>query len=201
VTILQRDNAEDGFTLIELVISMAVLAIIIVPVTGSMLFGLLETNGMRDRIADSSGAQIISSYFPSDIQSAGSDTSTGIDTSGNGHCSSIPGDATVRLRVTIPDATSPTTAAKETTVLYYTQPDPSTALKLTRRSCRTTPALDSSTIVVQHVDASSGFTPVCDPVATCKKVTVSLKTYNPKSASQGYSGKTFVLIGTRRISS
>jgi type II secretory pathway pseudopilin PulG len=208
VTELRSNDSEEGFTLIELVISIGVLALIIVPIVGSMLFGLVQSSGMRERINDSSGAQLISSYFPSDIQSAGSDAGTGIALSGNGNCTTVPGSATVQLRITIPDATLATSAAPatktahETTVLYYTQPDPTGALKLTRQACRTTPTMDTSTVVVPHLDSTPGFSPVCTPtLAACTRVTVTFKAFNPKATSTGYAGKTYVLNGTRRITS
>src|SRR5438552_3745606 len=86
---------DSGLTLIELMISIGILGVIIGPIVASMLLGLLSSGGTRDRIADASSAQILSSYFPSDIQSAGSATttgaqSTGIAFTGLGSCGGLP---------------------------------------------------------------------------------------------------------------
>jgi hypothetical protein len=64
------------------------------------------------------------------------------------------------------------------------------------------PSVDTASIVVTYLDPTTGFVPACTPnLATCKQVTVSFNAFNPASASTGYAGKTFVLVGTRRITS
>jgi prepilin-type N-terminal cleavage/methylation domain-containing protein len=196
-----RKSSDAGFTLIELVISIGILGVIIVPIVGSMLFGLAESNGIRDRISDSSSAQVLSTYFAPDVQSAGSSTTTGVDLTGigTGHCSALAGGTTLRMRLTIPNAGAAADTTKEATVLYFTKPV-SSWLTLYRRTCRSNPALDATSTVVEHLDPATPFSPTCSPdVATCKKVTVTFRAFNPASSSKGYHGETFTFIGTRRI--
>jgi prepilin-type N-terminal cleavage/methylation domain-containing protein len=61
---------EEGMTLIEIVIAVAILGIIIVPLTAAIMLGFTTSNGTRERVNDSSSAQLLSAYAPTDIQSA-----------------------------------------------------------------------------------------------------------------------------------
>lgn len=72
MTARERFDDEQGLTLIELTIAIGVLAIIIVPIVSSFLLSLLESTSARERVADNSGAQLVSTYLLGDIQ--GSDT-------------------------------------------------------------------------------------------------------------------------------
>ncbi len=67
----RRREAESGFTLIELVIVTAVLPIII----GALAIGLVSIfslqTGVQNRLSDSEDAQVVSSTYLSDVQSAG----------------------------------------------------------------------------------------------------------------------------------
>lgn len=63
-------RAEDGLTLIELLISLGLLAIVIGPITFGFLLGLLETTAAHERIADASSAQVISSFLLADVESS-----------------------------------------------------------------------------------------------------------------------------------
>lgn len=197
---------DSGLTLIELAISMGILGVIIGPIIIAMLMGLLTSGGTRDRIADASSAQFLSSFFPSDIQSAGSATTngtqtTGIAFSGLGSCpTALPAGSTLKLNLTVLDPSAPTNPAKQTTILYYTKPAPSGgALELYRRQCKTSTSQDTTEMIVQHVDPGTDWNPACSlPVTTCQTVTVTFKAFNPASSS-GYSGETYTVRGTRRI--
>jgi prepilin-type N-terminal cleavage/methylation domain-containing protein len=63
-------SSEAGMTLIELMIAIALLGVIIVPVTSVFLLGLLESDSTRERITDSNGAQLTSAFILGDIQSS-----------------------------------------------------------------------------------------------------------------------------------
>ena len=63
-----RVGADDGMTLVELIVSISVLAIIIVPIVSSFLIGTLEQNSTRARVADSASAELVSLYLPKDIE-------------------------------------------------------------------------------------------------------------------------------------
>jgi prepilin-type N-terminal cleavage/methylation domain-containing protein len=197
---------ETGLTLIELMIAMVVLAVIIGPVVTSMLLGLLSTSGTRDRIADAAGAQLLSSYFPADIQSAGGRTTTGtltsgIATTGLGRCTNaLPVGSIEKLNITIPDPAASTDPTKQTTVIYYTKPAPSGgALELYRRQCNTSSSTDVTIQVVQYIESGTDWNPTCSPdTTTCLSVNVTYRALNPAS-SNSYSGETYTVRGSRRI--
>src|SRR5687768_7093097 len=87
--------AEDGFTLIELMISVSLLGLITGPIAVAMIFGIVHSNGTRDRVADSAAAQLVSTYLAPDVQSA-----AGVFTNDVGTCSSaIASGDVVRLRL------------------------------------------------------------------------------------------------------
>jgi prepilin-type N-terminal cleavage/methylation domain-containing protein len=66
----QRLTNEQGLTLIELTITIAVLGVIIIPLVASFTLALLETTSSRERTADATSAQLISTYLQNDIQSS-----------------------------------------------------------------------------------------------------------------------------------
>jgi prepilin-type N-terminal cleavage/methylation domain-containing protein len=68
--IKRRVTDEQGLTLIELTITIAVLGVIIVPLVASFTLALLETTSSRERTADATSAQLISTYLQNDIQSS-----------------------------------------------------------------------------------------------------------------------------------
>ena len=70
---------EGGFTLIELVVALAVLAIIIVPLTAAFITTLQQTNAVDQRLSQSADAQRIGSAWTKDVRSV--DTN-GYDTAG-----------------------------------------------------------------------------------------------------------------------
>jgi prepilin-type N-terminal cleavage/methylation domain-containing protein len=64
-------GAEDGFTLLELLLVIAILGIIVVPLGASILIGFRTTDATANRLESSHDAQMASIYFPADLQSAG----------------------------------------------------------------------------------------------------------------------------------
>jgi prepilin-type N-terminal cleavage/methylation domain-containing protein len=64
----RRDDA--GFTLIELMISIVLLGIIIVPLTNAMISGLRITTEAQQRLSETRSPLFTSAYFADDAQSA-----------------------------------------------------------------------------------------------------------------------------------
>jgi type II secretory pathway component PulJ len=62
-------KGEEGFTLIELLVSIAVMMIIGGGITAGLVVGLRTTGSTGDRLAQSSDAQLLASYFVPDVQS------------------------------------------------------------------------------------------------------------------------------------
>jgi prepilin-type N-terminal cleavage/methylation domain-containing protein len=61
---------EDGMTLIELLISVVLLGIIIVPLTSAMITGLINTGDAQARLSESRSPLFTSTYFANDAQNA-----------------------------------------------------------------------------------------------------------------------------------
>lgn len=63
-----RDDA--GFTLVELLAAVAILGIVILPLTGGIILGLRTMNSTTNRYSSSNDAQVLSRYLPPDVQSS-----------------------------------------------------------------------------------------------------------------------------------
>jgi prepilin-type N-terminal cleavage/methylation domain-containing protein len=67
---LRRDD-DRGLTLIEVLVTVVLLTIIIVPLTNAVITYLRNTDAVNDRLAASHDAQIAAAYFSQDVQSIG----------------------------------------------------------------------------------------------------------------------------------
>jgi len=67
----RRAQADDGFTLIELVISVAILGVVAVALTGIVLQYLTVTSSTETRLSESSDLQFVSTYWHNDVCSIG----------------------------------------------------------------------------------------------------------------------------------
>jgi prepilin-type N-terminal cleavage/methylation domain-containing protein len=72
----RRFGAEDGFTLVELVITVAILAMIVVPLTGVVLAYLRNTVDTEARLTESHDVQFAAAYWQRDVASIGVRSST-----------------------------------------------------------------------------------------------------------------------------
>ena len=71
---LRRTRADDGFTLIELVLSVAILGIISAALCGVVLQYLKTTTDTSARLNESTDQQFISTYWQNDVSSLGRQT-------------------------------------------------------------------------------------------------------------------------------
>lgn len=63
-------RSEAGVTLIELMIAIMLLGVIIVPLTGAMITGLISTGEATARLSESRSSLFTSAFFADDVQSA-----------------------------------------------------------------------------------------------------------------------------------
>ena len=83
-------RVEDGFTLVELMMAIAIIAIVIGPVTMGVIVGLRTSDETASRLAGSNDAQLLSVWLPGDIQSAGNQSGDVVATpTANTECSGI----------------------------------------------------------------------------------------------------------------
>lgn len=64
------DRNEDGFSIIELIVAFMVMAIIIAPLSTSVIIGMSSIERSNQRTTDTTDQQILASYFTHDVQSA-----------------------------------------------------------------------------------------------------------------------------------
>ena len=68
---LTRRHADDGFTLVELLLAIVMLGIIIVPLANMVINALRQTDQSSGRLAESHDAQISAAYWAADVSSIG----------------------------------------------------------------------------------------------------------------------------------
>lgn len=199
MTITDRLRDERGLTLIELMISMGVLMIIIVPITTSFLLGILQSTGAQARTADSSGAQLVSSYLLADIQS-----SQTVAASGSGCPSAATG--TVKMQLTWSDVDP--AGAHNIVVAYVDQPGSQAGQReLYRYACSSGTEtntllalnLDTSTFAVTCKDAA-GTTVSCATPPRSVSVHMEASSIEPQAKS-GYEPFVLDFAATRRVGS
>lgn len=193
-----RLAGEAGFTLIELMISMALLMIVIGPITGSFLIGMLEAGATGDRVVDSSAAQAVAAYLVSDIQS-----SQEVDTASTCLPADVAG-GTVLLGFTWADVYDGDAVDDAASIAYVDLPAESGQHQLYRVTC--TAAGSEVSLLVQNLAASGGLVARCDggscAPATPEVVEVDI-TVASDSAQEGssYGALTFTIEATRKVTS
>lgn len=130
----RRLGAEDGFTLMELVITVAILGIITVPLTGVVLSYLRNMVDTQARLTESHDVQFAAAYWQRDVASIGVRSST-YDTTSHafplersvdrpGSACPLPAGATAIVTLAWSEYTSLTSTDPPTTVrvTYASQP-------------------------------------------------------------------------------
>jgi len=181
-----------------------VLGIIIGPIILALLFGFVNSNGTRDRIADSASAQFMSSYVVGDIQSADNLYLTPDNTT----CSVINAATdTVTMRFTWDD---PADSTVTTTVIYFKH-SASGSVELWRSNC-TTGQTKTTTLLVHYLqqggtgaNPNGPFRVYCDGSPCTSSTTspilvkVQIDAFNKSSDASSYGAFTFEFQGRRRV--
>lgn len=196
-----RPGDDDGFTLIELVVSVAILGIVSVALFGVVLQYLTTTRDTSARLTESTDQQFISTYWQNDVSSLGRQTFSGsvplnraqsvfVNAPGPDSCGSAVGTVVVAFAWNEFTAVDPDHAWATTPqeVAYVTVPSGSRLL-LRRVRCHAGVASQPQT-VARNLTARPDIT--CD--TTCTSSTTSpdrvSMTFTVKDASnptsQGY---------------
>ena len=166
-----RGRGDDGVTLIELLVAIAMLGIIAVPLGTALISFLRNTNATTDRLAESHDAQIASAYFAQDVQSIGVRNWTGtgpfplttsVETnappkSGTFPCG-VTGDPNAVIRMAWDDPTGAST--RRTVIVSYVV----RGRELHRLRCDNGTSNPTSDLVMAHNVASVGTPVLTGPV-------------------------------------
>jgi prepilin-type N-terminal cleavage/methylation domain-containing protein len=175
----QPQGDEAGFTLMEVLIATIVAGILLVGVTSGFIVALHATTGTSDRFIESHDAQLLATYYPSDVQSAfpnSVDTNAG---TGTGCSGASVGTNVLRLQWT---QTVPTTTAYSVSYRIYSPASGSWELR--RYFCTgspTTSSAPSTYQVVAHDLADPSNPPSITRSAGAE---ISLTLYASKAASE-----------------
>ena len=178
---------EGGFTLVELLVSIAIMGIIIVPIAASLFLGLRTSDETANRLAGSNDAQLLSSWLPPDVQSAGNQSGDVVATpTVNTDCSGVNNVLRLRWR-----ATEVAGGTSTTYVAAYAITQASTGeYRLVRSYCVGTAA------AVPHVVARNLAGPSAVAISTSgTKVTMTVTEKNTPTAPTSY---VFSVSGYRR---
>jgi prepilin-type N-terminal cleavage/methylation domain-containing protein len=166
-------RADDGFTMVELILAIAITSIIILVIGNAAIIGWKTTNGTEERLAASNEAQIATSFFVSDVQSA----TTVVNNEAT--CPAPGGGSVLALKWTDSD-TGPTHVAG------YAVQGTGSNRTLIRYSCKD--GVAQGTVPIVHSIGSVDPSLTCAPVANCfastprqitMKVTVDPTANNP----------------------
>jgi prepilin-type N-terminal cleavage/methylation domain-containing protein len=200
-----RSANEEGFTLIELIIAIAILGIVIPSLGGAVIALLHNSNATNQRLVQSHDAQIAAAFFANDVESADvSPTATSPLSSTDGRCDN---GATPILRLawteydTTQGVASPHVAAYKLAV--YGTSGPASAPVLHRYFCTganhgSALSLTSSVVIASNLASLGSATAVVDscPGGYPRGVTLTVT----DATVGGVPGYVLQLTGTRRTS-
>lgn len=206
VVLTRRPDAHDGrrpeagFTLIELVMTIALLGVVLVALVAMMLTSLTVNRQSDGQLTEATDVQLVTSYFADDAQGA-----VTFDVGGTPECGStvagVDADDVVEFRGNSFDDTG---AAQVTRVAYQLRTVTSGALttrELRRVACTGSDpghlAHGQETVLARQLLQASG------PTVTCRSAAGATACSAPAAVSvqvvlQETSGLTYTLLGTRR---
>ncbi|MFV0315459.1 MAG: type II secretion system protein J, partial [Microthrixaceae bacterium] len=163
-----RPGDQGGFTLLEVMMSLGIAALLILPVGMWMILAMRQQGPTASRFTESAQARIANTYLSRDVGSAELVKVT--DFGPNPGCGTIePTDAVL---IQLVDDRDDGSDVPLRTVYMTHQEDGLTWL--VRRTClvNTTDSVESSVRILRDVDVSSGPpTAVCTPVDSCRQLT------------------------------
>jgi prepilin-type N-terminal cleavage/methylation domain-containing protein len=157
VTRLEPAHAEHGFTLVELLITVTILALVVGVLTDTLILGLRTTHDTQTRIAQADAQQFIAHYVSRDVIASVAATPGG----------TACGIANAALVTT--EQSLPTLAAPDQAVAYSLAAD-----GLSRSTCAIGAA--SAATVANISDEVTAFTATCAAPGACGTVHVAVQT-------------------------
>jgi prepilin-type N-terminal cleavage/methylation domain-containing protein len=200
----------DGFTLVELLVAIAILGIITVPLSSVVIAYLRNTDATTARLIESHDAQIAAAYWAQDVASIGTRSTTNpfalkqsVETAVAYNVGLYPcgptGTPSAIVRLAWDDSSGPG-AAKLVRVAYVVQ-TVSGQTELHRLRCEGSPVVVSDVILAHDLDPSTppalGCSTTCTAPAVPKSITLTLTIKDPKNLGGAY---VVSLTGQRRQS-
>jgi prepilin-type N-terminal cleavage/methylation domain-containing protein len=190
----QRLRGDSGFTLIELIVSIAILGVVMSALVGLMFASLAADRQTKKRLDGTRDEQFTAVYFAPDVQGA-----TEIVTGTAARCGS--GTAVLELRGS---SYNPATLADRVTVVSYVFTTPNVdgvaTGRLERRSCEAAapasyPLVPGNKQTVARSLSTTAPSPTCTP-SPCGTSTKSVSLALTRLGTE----PSFTLLGTRRAS-
>jgi Tfp pilus assembly protein PilV len=147
--IVARAKGESGVSLIELLIAISITTIIMAPIASSIFVGLRTTGATQNRVQESVGANLLSSYLTPDVQNAVTAATNTTEVAGT--CPA-PLQNVALLLTTQPGISS---------ISYY-QGTGANARVLYRRVC-TSGAVSSTSAISRSLAPTTGVSFACTP--------------------------------------
>lgn len=182
---------EDGFTLVELLLVIVILGIVMGALGQAVIVGLRTSDAATNRLAESHDAQIVSSYFVTDIQSSVTVTAGAQDST-----SPLPAGCTPAASpIVVFSWTDPSAGAQ---LVSYYRATSGGQTQLLRQACSPNA---TKLITVAHLLGTSTFSLTCAPTA-CSSTGSAATRVQLVLTAQGSDGTsyTYTLQGSRRTS-
>lgn len=187
-----------GFTLVELVLAVALLGLVAVPLSMALSLAFRTEGETTDRFTGSVGAQLTMLYFVPDVQSASYiDTIQSTLPSAPNSCAQSGDSVVLRLGWT----ETPTTGATTATMQTYVRRGSGTAAELLRLSC-TGASLSALGAPARTTVLASGVTaatvPACSGACSARLLTLNVTEQTPSQAAASPPGGYSFSITARR---
>ncbi|MGH8985697.1 MAG: PulJ/GspJ family protein [Acidimicrobiia bacterium] len=187
---MNRVRSDAGFTLVELLLAIAILGIVIVPLTGGIIVGLRTMDQTSHRYAASNDAQVLSRYLPPDVQSA--------NTGNTSSLSACTGTSNRKLQLTVnAQATTGTRI-----IMYWLRGPSGDRFELVRSvwengaACTSGPAT-RTTVMARDIASASNVT--ATPLSGTPPAPPGFKVSVTEAPAQNEStGYTFAVTGRKR---
>ena len=186
-------RADDGMTLIEVLLSMMIMMVIIVPLTAAFVLGLGRTTQSLQDAGSSSDTQVLTTFFDADVANALS-----VGTSST--CGAGAGRTVVLALTWLDGATQTVSYVAEVDADAAAEAQVATAYRLERVAC----GPESSTHIVA-AQAAALPTATCDrgscaSAGTPRRVSLTISQHARQITGDAADGSfTYTVTGTRRV--